>query len=192
MKYAGFSMRFGAGIVDALVFLPVLGLYWCLTYLSWEVAVAATVPYVFAYAAYNVYLHARWGQTIGKRVYGIRVVTLAGQPIRWRHALLRHSVDLLVAAVTSVAWMAGLFALSKATFESAGLMDRMHLVKEARLSWEYWPQALGSIWIGSELLVLLLNEKKRAIHDYLAGTVVVVLPAKTSSGRRHTGGDERT
>jgi uncharacterized RDD family membrane protein YckC len=33
---------------------------------------------------------------------------------------------------------------------------------------------LGEVWMWSELVVLLLNEKRRAIHDYIAGTVVVV------------------
>jgi len=177
-------MRFGAGVVDALVFAPVLGLYWGLAYLSWEAAVVAALPYVFAYAVYNVYFHRRWGQTIGKRVYGIKVVTLAGDPIGWRHALMRHSVDLVVAVASSATWMLGLFALAQADFESAGFMERMHLAKEARQAWDYWPRALGLAWICSEMVVLLLNEKKRAIHDYLAGTVVVVLPDKPASGRR--------
>ena len=57
----------------------------------------------------------------------------------------------------------------------------MGLLKEARPAWETWVEAVGSVWICSELVVLLLNEKKRAIHDYLAGTVVLVLPGQSSS-----------
>jgi hypothetical protein len=30
------------------------------------------------------------------------------------------------------------------------------------------------VWGLSELVVLLLNEKRRAVHDYIAGTVVIV------------------
>jgi len=30
-----------------------------------------------------------------------------------------------------------------------------------------------NIWIWSELLVLLTNRRKRAIHDFMAGTVIV-------------------
>ena len=62
----------------------------------------------------------------------------------------------------------------------------MHLAREARLAWEDWPRIVGNVWICSELVVLLLNEKKRAIHDYLAGTVVVVLPARPTWGRART------
>lgn len=181
MQYAGFPMRFGAAVVDGVLLAPLVVLYWALAALSWEVAVAAAIPYVSSYAAYNVYCHARWGQTLGKRVYGIKVVTLAGDPIRWRHALLRHSVDLVVAALSCAAWMAALFAVSKVPFGSAGFQERMHLVKEAQPAWSNWPQTVEYVWVASEMLVLLCNEKKRAIHDYLAGTVVMVLPVR---GRR--------
>lgn len=178
MLYAGFAPRLGAGIVDTLVLLPVMGVYWGLACLSWEAAIAAAVPHVFAHAGYNVYCHARWGQTVGKRMLGIRVLTLTGEPIRWRHALLRHSVDLAVAAASLAAWVSGLLALSEADFESAGLLAKMDLARDARSDWGHWPRTIGNVWIWSELVVLLLNEKKRAIHDYLAGTVVVVLPAE--------------
>ncbi|MBC7525059.1 MAG: hypothetical protein H7239_11545 [Flavobacterium sp.] len=32
---------------------------------------------------------------------------------------------------------------------------------------------LANIWTWSELLVLLTNPRKRALHDYVAGTVIV-------------------
>lgn len=187
MQYAGFWVRLGAAIVDGLVFAPVLLLYWGLASISWEVAVAFAIPYVFARAAYNVYFLARWGQTIGKRAYGIKVLTPAGDPIGWRHASLRHSVDMVAAALGSATWLAGLFAVSQVAFESAGFMVRMGLLKEARPAWEYWIVAVDAVWMCSELVVLLLNEKKRAIHDYLAGTVVVVLPAKASAAHQSAG-----
>jgi len=32
---------------------------------------------------------------------------------------------------------------------------------------------LSNIWIWSEVIVLLFNKRKRAIHDFIAGTVIV-------------------
>ena len=32
---------------------------------------------------------------------------------------------------------------------------------------------LSHIWIWSEVIVLLFNKRKRAIHDFMAGTVIV-------------------
>ena len=31
----------------------------------------------------------------------------------------------------------------------------------------------SQVWLWSELVVLLLNKKRRALHDFIAGTVVV-------------------
>jgi hypothetical protein len=46
--------------------------------------------------AYSVYFHARWGQTVGKMVAGIRVTQLDGTPITTRHAVLRSAVDIVL------------------------------------------------------------------------------------------------
>ena len=75
MQYAGFGPRLGAVIVDWLVLIPIRFTYWGLASISWEVAVVFSVPYIFAHAAYNVCFLARWGQTLGKRAYGINVLT---------------------------------------------------------------------------------------------------------------------
>ncbi len=32
---------------------------------------------------------------------------------------------------------------------------------------------VSNIWIYSEFIVLLTNKRKRAIHDYIAGTIIV-------------------
>jgi uncharacterized RDD family membrane protein YckC len=32
---------------------------------------------------------------------------------------------------------------------------------------------LGNIWIWSEIIVILTNKRRRAIHDFIAGTVIV-------------------
>ena len=36
---------------------------------------------------------------------------------------------------------------------------------------------LLNIWVLSELVVLLLNKKRRTLHDFIAGTVVLHLSA---------------
>ena len=45
---------------------------------------------------YPVILEARWnGQTVGKRVFGLRVVTVEGAPVRFRHAAIRSMLQLV-------------------------------------------------------------------------------------------------
>ena len=40
-------------------------------------------------------------------------------------------------------------------------------------SWHYHIQLFQTVWVWSEFIVLLCNKRKRALHDYIAGTVVV-------------------
>ncbi len=75
---------------------------------------------------YFGYFHAAAGQTVGKRLCGLRVVTADGRPIGWARSLVR---------------CAGYFLSSFFLY-------------------------LGFVWA-------VLNRRKRAWHDYLAGTVVV-------------------
>ena len=45
---------------------------------------------------YPAILEARWnGQTVGKRVFGLRVVTVEGAPVRFRHASIRSLLQIV-------------------------------------------------------------------------------------------------
>ena len=56
---------------------------------------------------------------------------------------------------------------------SMEFMARNALIVGAAPSWHEVTIWLMQIWTWSEFLVILLNKKRRALHDYLAGTVVV-------------------
>lgn len=47
------------------------------------------------------------------------------------------------------------------------------LLHAATPLWGLWAGYAQTAWLFSELIVLLFNEKKRAIHDFIAGTVVI-------------------
>jgi uncharacterized RDD family membrane protein YckC len=42
--------------------------------------------------------------------------------------------------------------------------------RDATYAFRFWA---GQIWTSSELVVILLNRRRRALHDFIAGTVVV-------------------
>lgn len=84
----------------------------------------------------------------------------------------------------AAAGVAGLQAVSPEVYEAAGWVERARLTREAQPVWFHWARMASHGWVLSELVVLLLNEKKRALHDYLAGTVVVILPHQ-AGGARH-------
>jgi uncharacterized RDD family membrane protein YckC len=58
-------------------------------------------------------------------------------------------------------------------FELLAFDARLELLGAKTGSWTDILNWLLLAWTLSELVVLLFNEKRRAIHDYIAGTVVV-------------------
>lgn len=173
MRYAGFWPRLGATVVDTVVLVPIITLsFWTFSE-SRTIALAFELPIACLFALYSIYFIGRWGQTIGKMALGIKVVAVSGESAGYLRAFYRHAVDLAFSLVTSALT---LYALASVTSREFDLMDF-----EARL--ELLTTKTGSLtdilnwlliaWTLSELVVLLFNEKRRAIHDYIASTVVI-------------------
>ena len=102
LNYAGFWIRLGARLLDALVMLPIALLcQWLLK----TIGIAWIIPYGFVMFIYFPYFHAMSGQTPGKRLTGLRVTRLEGSPVGWSRALSRCLIDCL--AIT--AWGVALF-----------------------------------------------------------------------------------
>jgi len=163
-KFDTFWPRFFAGVIDSAVFLPLS----ILVYMTGKSS-AVTSTHLLAdfidsilWFTYSMALHAYSGQTIGKRLCRIRVVRNADEgPIGWREATLRDIVPFAVciATVTATPWL-------------------------PMISREWAFTLLAAIptgWALLEILTTLTNDRRRAVHDYLAGTVVI----------RTTCGDER-
>ncbi len=90
-NYATFWQRFAAMWIDFFVLLPLMVVQGLLESVSKGAALALVIPMAVAYAAYSIYCHGRFGQTVGKRVMGIRVIRTTGERIGWREAWLRSS-----------------------------------------------------------------------------------------------------
>ena len=106
VQYAGFFRRLGAFIIDFLTILLLSALLGVMAYIGYKVGLVAhgrfvswdnampllvmlTVAWTILAATYFVVFHGMEGKTIGKWLFGLRVVGLAQQPISYRRALLR-------------------------------------------------------------------------------------------------------
>jgi uncharacterized RDD family membrane protein YckC len=169
-RYAGFWSRLAANIVDILVLTPLMALgYWAL-YSSRDIAFASEIPLVLVSTAYEIYFVGRWGQTVGKKVVGIKVVSVDESAAGYRRAFWRQSVDLALALGSAVM---AIVALSSVTNEEFDLLSHHARDVLERRSEPNWYIYLGLAWSFGELLVLLTNKKRRALHDFIAGTVVI-------------------
>ena len=156
--------RLGAAIVDAFVFVPIGLIDSMLLSPSNPAGVIicwAAVSYS-SYWLYSTILHARFGQTVGKKLLRIKVLDLNEERLpSFRQAFLRD-IGIVTVNTLSVAYLAYLVLKGEYTpgseFESS---------IGSILVWA------GSAWLLIELLTMFTNEKRRALHDYIASTVVV-------------------
>lgn len=172
MRYATFWQRFAAMWIDFAVVLPLGVVHAWLDSLSKVAALTLAVPVAALYWAYVIYCHGRWGQTIGKHVMGIRVVHITGERIGWRGAWLRSCVDVALGGLGVVGTLVALTAIKDVDYYGVGWMQRAQNVNALVPSWLRWTNVAGQIWVWGELISMLTNEKSRALHDFLAGTVV--------------------
>ena len=185
MYYAGFWLRLIAMLIDGFVFLPVVIIYLYSRTISWETAVIISIPYCFLFALYNIFFLGRWGQTIGKMAVQIKVVQLDGSSIKYGKAFMRHSVDFVFASLSSIAFTLALFSMPRIGIVAGEWKQLNPLFHDSLPWWWSWVKAGSDTWVFSELLVLLTNNKKRAVHDFIAGTVVIrKAHAHLGEGRR--------
>ncbi len=168
-RYSTFWPRFWTGFVDASILWPV-GLF-ASAYLVVDVPkiVAAALVIVgnLAWLFYTVLLHARYGQTIGKMVTKVRVVDFRTEgKISVRQAWVREGIPLLL-SVGGVIYEITLILdgrLNSKTIAGGDLFDN---------KWYWLANSVSTLWFAAEVLTMLTNRKRRALHDFIAGTVVV-------------------
>jgi len=176
MNYANFWQRFCANLLDVLVVLPFAWLQsWLGTY-SKLIAMILVIPLVAAYSAYIIYCHGRFGRTLGKYVMRIRVQDVFGGQISWRQAWLRSSVDVGFSTISVISSLIALIAISDANYYGVTHLQRAQNLQALEPSWLAWTSVAAQLWFWSEVVVMLFNRQRRALHDFIAGTVVIAEP----------------
>lgn len=165
-RYQTFGSRFGAGIVDSIVFIPLGIADFFLLQEGRPIVVLAiwgVVSYV-SYSVYSVLMHAHYGQTLGKMVTKVKVLNEAETDVPgMKRAILRDSIYIAM-TLFSVVWFLRL--LFTEGFTSA--------YDESSVNLYFGIFSLG--WLLLELVTMLMNSRRRAFHDLIAGTVVVNQP----------------
>lgn len=174
LQYAGFWPRLGALLLDLVIMLPLIVLsVWC-SERRRLFELYYFLPGILFSLFYGVYLVRRFGGTPGKLIVGVRIRKVSGEPVGYREAFLRYLPDLILGTLASITVIIALFHMSDAEYHSLSFMARSKRIVE--LTPWYTPlQIVQNIWVWGELIVLLTNRKRRALHDFIAGTVVVLI-----------------
>ena len=164
-RYETFWPRLGAAIVDGIVVMIAAGLgIWLLASTvglqNTTAILIFNIVAALAVYAYSISMHAAYGQTLGKMAANVKVLRASDESrIGLRHALLRDSVPLSieVGAACVVAFAIFYGAAKQQVSDLA-----MALI-----------EGTSAVWFLTEIVTMLLNKKRRALHDFIAGTVVV-------------------
>lgn len=171
--YAGFWVRLGSMFLDGIIMLPIIFLILYVNGLSVNMYFYTIIPNLLFGIWYNIYLPKKYGGTPGKLIAGIKIIKMDGKPIGWREAILRHSVLLGLTIFSVIIMIVCLLKADETIFKSLNWLKRSeYLMSLAKTPFRVYTWAVN-IWIYSELIVLLTNKRKRAPHDFIAGTVIV-------------------
>jgi len=172
--YAGFWKRFCSLWADFFILLPLIILLNWIEGLDKNLAILIAIPYSALFFLYHIYFNVRFGGTPGKLAVGIRITRPDGTKIGWTEALKRSSVDMAFAAVSIPIHIWALTQVDGGQYASSAFIERTRLLQQYYPAWFHFIYSyLQQIWIWSEVVILLFNKRKRAIHDFIAGTVVI-------------------
>lgn len=173
LNYAGFWRRFGAYWLDVLALLPISGLGLWLGGQSRLFQFYYFIPGLVIGLLFHVYLVGRYGGTPGKIWLKMRIARLDGTAVGYREALIRYSVLFTLSTLVSVAMVLATLSISDGEYLSLGFLARSARLLELAPQWLKPIDILLNVWVWSEFIVMLTNKRRRALHDFMAGTVVV-------------------
>jgi len=169
-KYQTFWHRLFAGIIDWLVFLP-YGIVSAMipTDSEMKIYIAADLVFTLLWTLYVVIGHGKYGQTLGKKAMRIKVYDISEQKlIGYQRAFLRESISFFISIAWSIYFFITVGDLNKKELITSGNFENIGLY-------------ISGIWFLVEIVTTLTNKKYRAVHDYIAGSVVIRLEPKQAN-----------
>lgn len=172
--YAMFPERLAAILLDLLV---VAAVSWLCALLNNDsrVFTIGSVLFLLAFELfYEIYLVGRYGATPGKLIVGLKITQMDFSPITYRQAILRFLPYLVFRLFIAAQSLWALLLVSNAEYAAATFTDWPNKESELTPFWFEWIGIACSVWLVIDFAVFLGSRKRRALHDYIAGTVVLV------------------
>lgn len=165
-RFRTFWRRVWAGTIDATVFAPLFLINtWVWTTFK-EHSILLMFWFILSSIAIHIYdivLHGIFGQTLGKMAVNVKVTSVTGDRLTMSQAFRRDMVPLLF------------FALSLAS-DAPKILNGIYPQNPAFVKFNFiffLTVFSGMGWFFAEVITMLTNKRRRAIHDYIAGSVVI-------------------
>lgn len=171
--YAGFWIRLGSLLLDFIILLPVVIIILYLNGLSKNAFYYTLLPNLIFSFWYRIYLVKKQGGTPGKLIMGIKIIKIDGSDVSWKEAILREIVNYGLTFFISIVTIIALSQADTAHYESlTWLTKQQYLMTLMPIFFTIYTWS-SNTWVYSEFFVLLFNKRKRALHDFMAKTVIV-------------------
>lgn len=171
--YAGFWIRLGSLLLDLLIISPVIFISLYINGLSKNAYFYTVIPILAFHFLYQIYLVRKNGGTPGKLIAGITILKTDGTAVTWREAILRHIVTFSMTIFVSIITIIALTQSDTEYYESLNWMNKQQYLMTLLPVYFSLYTWTSNIWTYSEFFVLLFNKRKRALHDFIAETVIV-------------------
>lgn len=171
--YAGFWLRLSSMLLDMIFVYPLVLLMNYMNDQGRNYYILYLVLFHIFFFIYDIYFVKRWGGTPGKMITNIKIISTDGKKAGWKEALLRGSVQSLLGIIGSMAYIMAIMKISVHEYDSLGDLERYKRVNNFLPNWYSIVLWLQICWFFSEVVVLLFNKRKRALHDFVANTVVI-------------------
>lgn len=171
--YAGFWIRAAAKILDFIILLPLAGILLYINGLSKSAYFYTVVPNLLFGVFFEVYLVKAYGGTPGKLILDIKIIQKNGDDLNWNAAFYRYAIDFGRAILGIYLIILTLNSIDDSFYAGLGFTKKYTLISTLNPTFSKIQSWINYLWAISGTIVLLANPRKRAIHDFIAGTVVV-------------------
>ena len=172
LRYSGFWQRIGAYLIDFLILSPLIALDYMWGGETRMYQVYAFIPAQMLSVFLYIYMVVKFGGTPGKLLLGMRIVKLDGSPVTVREAALRYGVLWLLTIVMAAMMINAAMGMTDQEYTSLGYLTRSAALS-ARAPGLLVVTSLMQLWVLGCFIAILANRKRRTLHDFIAGTVVV-------------------
>jgi uncharacterized RDD family membrane protein YckC len=167
IKYQTFLRRFWAGVIDSLVFIPL----WIINDFIWKShdqlpVIIMAIWYIassLSYYIYSILMHGKYGQTLGKMATDVKVYDVSENQITMSQAIRRDIIPLCLVIIAIMP-------------EVPKILSGINITKTETMNYDASSFIIIFVnlwWYMTEVITMLFSKKRRALHDFIAGTVVI-------------------
>jgi len=185
LLYVGFWKRLAAYALDFAIFLPYgIGVRHLIYSNKYALLGNFAVTSIFG-LVFWVYLVKRFGGSPGKLLMRIKIVKIDGGAVGYREAILRYLVLFTLSTASSAALVLAFFHMPEDAYAAySDSANKATFLLTYAPGWYPSLQMITLIWAAAELVVLLRNDQRRTVHDFMAGTVVIETPKPLARSKR--------